>query len=179
MIPDYNIISSYLPNYEKQIDTILSKINKTNAVDNVAAPLTNLPTYFICFINRSGSTLLAQVLSRTNRMGRVGEIFNPEPIASTCHKNNFASMEAYINFQIQQTSRSSGVFGAKIGMHQLAYLAKYGYLANQFKNAKFIYVTRKDIIMQAVSLSIASQQARGPVIIKVIKPLNLITVPLL
>jgi trehalose 2-sulfotransferase len=156
MIPDYHFLSSYLADYEKQINSIYATINVNELQPHPNKPLIISKklkqAYFICFINRSGSSLLAEALTKTRRMGHVGEMFNPEPIKHAFEKHQLQSFTDYLDWQIQKSTTRNGVFGAKVGMHQLAYLAKHGYLASRFPEAKFIYVTRQDILMQAVSL---------------------------
>lgn|GEM_PF-1540250 len=159
--PIYDVFSDQLLHYENQIEQIFNRLNaKQQPSDQNESPKNADTTginYFICFINRSGSTLLTQALIRTKKMGLPGEMFNPEPITNVSTKNNLGSIEDYICWQKQAAIKNGGVFGAKVGTHQLAYLAKNGYLNKYFPQPKFIYITRKDILLQAISLYIASK----------------------
>jgi LPS sulfotransferase NodH len=154
--PDYTLFSSHLKPYERELEKLFSGICRESG-GSAALPFGPLPekSYLICFINRSGSTLLAEALTRTGRMGRPGEIFNPEPIANLSRRNGLRSLGDYVDWQFR-TNTLGGVFGAKAGLHQIAVLAKQGLLA-RFPNPGFVFVTRRDLVMQAVSLNIAWQ----------------------
>jgi LPS sulfotransferase NodH len=88
-------------------------------------------------------------------MGRPGEIFNPEPVGNLSRRHGLRSLGDYIDWQFR-VNTVGGVFGAKAGLHQIAVLAKQGLLA-RFPNPQFVFVTRRDLVMQAVSLNIAWQ----------------------
>jgi len=151
----YDIFSEQLHNYENSVEKIFKKpitdTRDTSPINDFVPPKRN---YFICFTNRSGSTLLAMTLAKSGVMGAPGEMFNPEPLTNARQKHGISSFKEYIDFKIRTTGKQ-GTFGAKVGIHQLAYLSKYGYLQRPISSPKFIYITRKDIVMQAVSLYIA------------------------
>lgn len=154
--PDYTLFSSHLKPYERELEKLFSGIRREGG-EAAPLPFGPLPerSYFICFINRSGSTLLAEALTRTGRMGRPGEIFNPEPIGNLSRSNRLRSLGDYVDWQFR-TNTVGGVFGAKAGLHQMAVLAKQGLLA-RFPEPRFVFVTRRDLVLQAVSLNIAWQ----------------------
>lgn len=154
----YELFSDQLPFYEQSVENIFEaplinpeKIHKVIYKNDFQTPSRN---YLMCFTNRSGSTLLAMMLAKTGAMGNPGEIFNPEPLTNARQKHGIASFADYLDFKIRATAQH-GTFGAKIGIHQLAYLAKHGYLKSKIPAPKFIYVTRNNLIMQAISLYIA------------------------
>jgi len=154
----YEIFSDQLPHYENTINNIFNaKITNELKLEDIyqksdwVRPSRN---YFICFTNRSGSTLLALMLARTGAMGAPGEIFNPEPLTNARQKHGVSSFSDFVDFKLKTTSKQ-GTFGAKIGVHQLAYLAKNGYLREEISAPKFIYITRQNIVMQAISLYLA------------------------
>ncbi len=152
---DYTLYSSHLDSYEKLVKDIFSAPLQQEISDQKKhkkiKPRLN---YLICFTNRSGSTLLSNTLARTGLMGTPGEMFNPEPLTSARQKFGLNSFEDYLNFKIE-TSSKNRVFGAKVGTHHLAYLAQQGYLTTHVNKPKFIYVTRKNKVMQAISLYLA------------------------
>lgn len=154
--PDYSLFSSHLKTYERELEKVFADIRRQGAAP-VPLPFGAMPekSYFICFINRSGSTLLAEALGRTGRMGRPGEIFNPEPVGNLCRRNGLRSLADYVEWHFR-TNTVGGVFGAKAGLHQMVVLAKQGLLA-RFPKPQFVFVTRRDLVMQAVSLNIAWQ----------------------
>jgi trehalose 2-sulfotransferase len=154
----YEIFSDQLNHYEETVEKIFQSPlpDSTKTGENVLRHGFKKPkhNYLICFTNRSGSTLLAMTLAKTDAMGMPGEMFNPEPLTQARQKHGIASFNDFIDFKIQSTTKR-GAFGAKVGIHQLAYLAKHGYLKDKLSSPKFIYITRKDIVMQAVSLYLA------------------------
>ena len=156
----YEIFSDQLNHYEETVEKIFQSPlpDSTKIGENVLRQGFKKPkhNYLICFTNRSGSTLLAMTLAKTDAMGIPGEMFNPEPLTQARQKQGIASFNDFLDFKIQSTTRR-GAFGAKVGIHQLAYLAKHGYLKDKLSSPRFIYITRKDIVMQAVSLYIAWQ----------------------
>lgn len=159
-ITQYEIFSDQLDHYEETVEKIFQsplpdsiKIGENVLRQGFKKPKHN---YLICFTNRSGSTLLAMTLAKTDAMGIPGEMFNPEPLTQARQKQGIASFNEFLDFKIQTTTKQ-GAFGAKVGIHQLAYLAKHGYIKDKLSSPRFIYITRKDIVMQAVSLYIAWQ----------------------
>ncbi len=156
----YEIFSDQLNHYEETVEKIFQSplLDSTKIEENVPRHDFKKPkhNYLICFTNRSGSTLLAMTLAKTNAMGIPGEMLNPEPLSHARQKHGIASFNEFLDFKIQTTTKQ-GAFGAKVGIHQLAYLAKHGYLKDKLSSPRFIYITRKDIVMQAVSLYIAWQ----------------------
>jgi LPS sulfotransferase NodH len=152
------LFSTHLQTYEQQIGSIFPALSESSEkAEAPGAPVGKMPkaSYFLCFINRSGSNLLAEALTKTRRMGKPGEIFNPEPIGKIASQYDLQSMSDYIDWQLANNA-VGGIFGAKVGVHQLAYLARENLLA-KFPNPQFVYITRKDVVMQAVSLNIAWQ----------------------
>ena len=63
-------------------------------------------------------------------------MFNPEPIARAVAENAVGSMTEYIARCIAVSAEAGGVFGAKAGVHQVAWLAAHGHLARSFPGAR-------------------------------------------
>lgn len=128
-------------------------------------------TLVICSLPRSGSNLLAEVLTSTRRCGMPLEYFNHEyeeefrdrwdlPIA--------ASALDYLAEALNRTTTPNGVFGLKIHWHQLSTLLlrlfpgrtvqesiyEISYL---LPDIHYVYLSRRDKLRQAVSYARALQ----------------------
>lgn len=118
--------------------------------------------YFICYVNRTGTTFLSECLSQTRLFGFPREYLNTEEgadverISKRFGVNSFAD---YLSHLAKKRQSQTGVFGSKISCLQLAYLRKNYNINSIFPNAKFIFVTRQDVVMQAISLYIAEKTA--------------------
>jgi LPS sulfotransferase NodH len=126
---------------------------------------TEIPhTYVVCATPRTGSTLLCQLLESCDAMGRPREVFN---IKSTVRR--FASrnglLDAQSNIEIgsylrclfQAGTTPNGVFGAKVLFTQLAPFLEFETVRQFLRTSHFIYLTRTDIVAQAVSRHVARE----------------------
>jgi LPS sulfotransferase NodH len=120
-------------------------------------------SFFICATPRSGSSLLSEALEFTSIAGRPREYFEPQYesdwFARLGIKDETECMEKFL----AAGATSNGVFGAKVHWHQFGYLRdKLGLargafngdlenLAQTFPGVKFIYLTRRDKVLQAIS----------------------------
>ena len=116
--------------------------------------------YVICSCPRSGSTLMARALEQMGA-GRPDEYLNPthNTTDGVQPRPGFMQPEplAYIQRMIADNT-IQGIFGLKT--HYI-HLARNPQIASQrealFPNAKYISITRRNILRQAISASIASQ----------------------
>lgn len=108
--------------------------------------------YVMFFTPRSGSSRVADLLSRTKRMGRVTESFNPNFMPNMTRAMNAASLEDYC-LMLERRMQKGRVAGFQITQPQLQvvfgnesrFLARYGHCPT-------IWLIRRDLILQAVSL---------------------------
>lgn len=122
-------------------------------------------SYFICGTPRSGTTLLAGLLASTRLVGRAGEFF------SSANEPEWAAADyaAFISSCVREHSRN-GVFGAKLLWHQSEdFLRKLRFslgdeaspdrevLEKVFPKPRFLWISRDDLVAQAVSWSKAAQ----------------------
>jgi LPS sulfotransferase NodH len=110
---------------------------------------------FICFTNRCGSNFLADVLSNTDLFPETGEFFNWGSIINFSKKNNIKSFDDFC-LELARKKAKNKTFVSKIGCEQLLMLSELGQIPNIFNNPKFIWIRRRDVLGQAISLSIAS-----------------------
>ena len=111
---------------------------------------------FVCFTNRCGSNFLTEVIHSTNFFPSSGEFFNWEVVISNSRRKSIQSLDEFCLYLIRQRQKNN-FFISKIGYLQLFMLSKYGQIPNIINNPKFIWIKRKDVIAQAVSLVIADQ----------------------
>lgn len=121
---------------------------------NSKSPITR--SIIICFLNRSGSNFLAECLQQSGGIGPFGEFFNHPNLVSLCKEKDIDTLSDYV-FYINSLMKKDNVFCTKLGWAQLYFLIKIGVIPKIIKNPKFIFITRNDLLGQAISFSIASQ----------------------
>ena len=125
--------------------------------------------YAIIFSHRSGSSLLCNLLSQTNIAGTPDEFFLHWQ--GRAYKNyDISDYPAYINRVIQESQTNNLVFGIKTltsdflaACNRLEAFPNYKNRSNAekirilFPNIKFIYLTRRHKVRQAISWWKAAQ----------------------
>ncbi|MFL5241552.1 MAG: Stf0 family sulfotransferase [Gemmataceae bacterium] len=116
--------------------------------------------YIICSSPRSGSTLLAQAL-RDMGIGHPGEYLNPSLVEKTHSGERQDFMEPtptkYIA-RLKQTRTVNGIFGLKTHYTDLArYPEIADHIGTLFPDAKYISITRRNVLRQAISAAKAAQ----------------------
>jgi len=118
---------------------------------------------FVCFINRSGSNYLLDLIQQLGLGAKpTDEAFNYDQVIARCQKNNIGSFSGYLAKVIIANSRGGFCF-LKIGGEQLFWLTKHDFLSRLLAaglSPKFIFMSRGDKIAQAVSLYIAETTGR-------------------
>ena len=66
-------------------------------------------------------------------------------------------LEKYLTAIEKWRTTRNGVFGVKAHINQCLPYFRNGFIKQHFKNLKFVYMLRKNVVAQAVSLAIASQ----------------------
>ncbi len=119
--------------------------------------------YMICSTGRSGSSLLCSLLINSGVMGVPHEYFYIQAhglplIERFCiNTKPHLKLNDYIRAIKRYRTTPNGVFGVKSHFNQLLSLFDYGLLNRYFPKMKFVRIVRRDVIKQAVSLSIAAQ----------------------
>lgn len=108
--------------------------------------------YAILYISRSGSTWLADLLSRQGALGKPREYLNLDMIARFAAEMNANSLADYFAMLRRKRSTANGVFGIKIGWAQLALLAEEAPIEEFLAGYSWIYLRRRNAVAQAVSL---------------------------
>ncbi len=135
----------------------------------VAAIPSNAVNYAVCYVQRSGSTHLTSLLQNTGVAGKPADFFNAGykemraedehvfartgayTIARGSEKYGCRSVADYLNTVAGLTRTSNGVFGVKMDLCHASILIRRGLFWSPDWNWKYIYVTRRDLLMQAIS----------------------------
>ncbi|MCZ6782056.1 MAG: Stf0 family sulfotransferase [Proteobacteria bacterium] len=112
---------------------------------------------FLCFTNRSGSNLLADLLSSTGSFSLGGEFFLHPVIRETCETERITTFYDYCAHLQQKRSDGREVFVAKVGLANLLFLLQVGAIPEVFGRARYVWISRRDVLGQAISFSIADQ----------------------
>lgn len=133
-----------------------------------------LASYFICCMQRSGSWLLADALTSTERAGRPEEFYWHVFRSSYLRRWGnppIGSFADFLEFTFGDGTTKNGVFGAKLHWEELEELcaalaglrtSRHGASAHEllrqyFPDPKFVYLRREDVVRQAISWWRASQ----------------------
>ncbi len=117
----------------------------------------------VCSTPRSGSNLLCDLL-RQNGIGVPHEYFHTaEHLPILARRFRLISDSGALNFSeyvetlLRHRTTPSGWFALKIHYGQLSWLNQYTSLMDIFPTAKYLYIYRKDLLAQAVSMTLAEQ----------------------
>lgn len=107
--------------------------------------------YCIFMIPRSGSTLLTELLSSTNRLGFPGESFVPDVLRtlSLTFSDLFSGYESFLPSRLRT---ENGVFGIEIESERL--LEEPAFFAD-IQSWRHVYIWRENILAQAISYQIS------------------------
>jgi LPS sulfotransferase NodH len=129
------------------------------------ANLTPKISYFICTLPRSGSWLLCESLEQTRIAGRPREYFEPK-LFQNGSEATYSGVVARI---IRAGMTKNGVFGVKFHWYQFEHSPRIiaqdcdykvsvpCLMAEKFPNLKYVWLTRRDKVRQAVSYFRASK----------------------
>lgn len=117
-------------------------------------------SYLMCFVNRSGSNLLAAALTSTRVLGVPVEPFSFPDIERVARVWQARTLREFALRVIDTGTTSNGVFGVKLSAAQLFHLARERVLADLLADPLYVLVTRRDTVAQAVSFTIADQTGR-------------------
>jgi LPS sulfotransferase NodH len=111
------------------------------------------PFLGICFVNRSGSNLLASVLASTGHFNEAGEVFLPSEMLDMAEAAGMTAMDEYMMWLRQHFAKERRLT-AKLGLWQLAMLVEAGLLG---RDGRYVLLDRRDRLRQAISMAIAFQ----------------------
>jgi LPS sulfotransferase NodH len=129
----------------------------------------NATNYIICYVPRSGSSHLTSLLQNTGLAGKPADFLNVyyqkltleaqrvfertgvHSVADASENYGSASVADYMHTVARATRSPNGVFGMKMDIAQATILVQRGLFWNPIWNWKYIYLTRQDLLMQAIS----------------------------
>lgn len=116
---------------------------------------------FLIFQNRSGSNLLADYLRASGQFCGLGEWLNEEHVRNQCAKRGFETFFDYMKTSISNArGRANAAFGLKASEDQFRMLQDFGFVPAMAERFNYIYIRRRDLTDQAISLAIAAQTKR-------------------
>ena len=117
----------------------------------------NEPLNILIFVNRSGSSLIAEYLRATGQFSGFGEPLNHEQVIEQSEKFGITTFAGYLRWLIEYTQQPGTQFGIKASHGQVLMLLRSGAIPRYFNNVRWIFVQRMDVLSQAVSFCIADQ----------------------
>jgi LPS sulfotransferase NodH len=135
----------------------LSQLIAQTAVDPelLARELRVLPPaayrYAIFFVGRSGSTWLADLLSRQRDLGKPREYLNTKLIGRFAAEMNAGTVADYLALLRRKRITPNGVFGLKINASQVSTLLAELPFAEAFPDHVWFYLRRRNLVAQAIS----------------------------
>jgi MoaA/NifB/PqqE/SkfB family radical SAM enzyme/LPS sulfotransferase NodH len=119
--------------------------------------LTGQPLLIIVFGNRSGSNLLAQALAATGLVYNAGECFNFSAVQDHCTRSGILDLSGYLH-HLTTTAATAGRFLAiKLSWDQLYFLTKVGVIPHYWRQPRFLWSLREDLLAQALSAIVAER----------------------
>ena len=123
------------------------------------------PSYWLCTTPRSGSSALGDALEQTGVAGRPTEYFNRRFWPELFEHFGIATASSYLDAVTTQTATVNGVFGVKVMLDADAdptfdalrerlfapQLSDADAVQRAFPGLRFVYLTRRDKVRQAVS----------------------------
>lgn len=142
----------------KPLKGMLARLSAAVPIEPFERPRDDeLKCVFLCMTPRSGSSYLGSLL-KANKIGKFNEVFRltgdgVDRIVRDLQPRN------YEDFVLKRISQSviRGVFGTKVDWLQFAHLYYFGAFDHLFRDAQFVYLTREDVLAQAVSRYVASE----------------------
>lgn len=114
-------------------------------------------TYIICFTNRCGSNMLAELIATNPAFGKAGEYLNAPGVLRNATRREHKTMAQHLNWLRRAKASAHGIFGIKLSYRQLFFLARTGFVSGMFGDVRFVHIRRRNVLDQAISHAIASQ----------------------
>jgi LPS sulfotransferase NodH len=132
-------------------------LNSSNAEFDFKTRAAPKILYFVASTRRSGSTYFCNELWRTGVLGAPMEYFNFRNVmVATISRLAVRSLDEYVRRLVALRTSPNGVFGLQIHFDQYQFMALSDVLS-VLRNPFWIFVRRRDVAAQAVSLAKAVQ----------------------
>jgi LPS sulfotransferase NodH len=147
--------------HEQEIQRYFSQfhLDKPDYASRLGDPL-DARALLMCFLNRSGSNLLAEALHATGQMGFATEYLHYEEVRERSERNRLTSLNDYVRSIIDTHRAAQTSMSIRLSWDQLYYITKEDIIPGIIRNPVFVYVTRKDLAAQALSYQIAKTTGR-------------------
>ncbi|MDQ0503245.1 Stf0 family sulfotransferase [Xanthobacter agilis] len=145
-----------LPTDDPHSEGILRQLGRAVQFRPFSGPrYEDLDFLFVAMVPRSGSSYLGSLIS-ANGFLMQGETFRfiQGTFERYVRKTKSKTYEEYIRNKISDNTKN-GMFSAKVGWPQFNPIYFSGAYRHYFSSAKFVYLTREDILDQSISLFIA------------------------
>lgn len=114
-------------------------------------------TYIIAITPRSGSSYLCDLIKQTHMLGSPDEFLNQKFIPSILKKVPATNADDYLKNIFKKFQSENGVSGLKVSWFQFNNFYNTLKEPAVFKQFKFIYLMRRDLYLQSVSLYKATE----------------------
>lgn len=151
-------VLTYKP--RKHEEMMLSLFGGAGCLASASDPSHPGPAIFFCFTNRCGSNFVSDCFVNAGVLKDCSEYFNDTNVVRRLKKQESATFPRFCYDLARSKSGPNGVFGSKLGWHQLYFLVRMGIIPQVFPNARFVFIRRNDLLGQAVSATIAFQTRR-------------------
>lgn len=122
-------------------------------------PRKDKPSKFLIIAStgRCGSHMLGHALQKANSFGFPLEYANPANLAEWEKRLDKQGLNEVLPEIQQRRTSPNGVFGIKVHYSHIKQFGGFDRLKKTFSDAYYIILSRKDVLKQAISLSIAKQ----------------------
>lgn len=130
---------------------IFNEITETVRDEALYQKPKSLNNYIICFTERCGSTMLCSLIKKTNCLGIPDEYINPRGVAQM-YLQKYPAKDIFQYFDLLRRNQvTNDVFGMKTSFYDINFLLERGIVGELLSPVKFIYMTRHNVIQQAIS----------------------------
>jgi LPS sulfotransferase NodH len=151
----YNFPSNLRIEVQPNLPTEVERSNR-----NYSSSIFGTKIIFVMFTNRSGSNLVTDMLENMGYgRGATNEPLLSSAILENSRKHEFGSVEEYFISTINNW-KINNVFFCKISWDALFWLSSAEFFRRILDSAEFIFVKRKDKILQAISFIKANRSRR-------------------
>jgi LPS sulfotransferase NodH len=108
--------------------------------------------YIIAITPRSGSSYLCDLMTQIDRFGMPNELINQDGLPKSLREAPGRTPDEYLRHILRNRQTENGISGLKASWFQFENFAEYMDDRHYLANFNFIYLTRRDLAAQAVSL---------------------------
>ena len=148
--------SRYINNIRKSNHNMFTLFEKSLTEDKLRElEKISTPTYLVAMTPRSGSSYFMDLLKKTEQLGDPGEYLNLSFIPNISTSLQVNNLSDYW-IKLIERKKSTNIFGIKASFFHCHPLIETGLDELLFKDNKIIFLRRKNIVKQAVSLYLAN-----------------------